>query len=109
MQREAFLSWSTSSLTTKKVNPALFVVSTIIIGFILSSIPVTLAQLDDNFNRDKLAALKSDPNGKYIVLISLTPNETRPDYSLSVSISKQDFWRAFGPFAEQLTSVDGSK
>ena len=67
------------------MNLVLSVVLTVIMGFIISDITVALAQLNDNISRNNSIA---STDGKHIVVTWLKANETGPDNSPVISVSR---------------------
>ena len=92
----------------KKLDFILTVVSTIVVGFIVSDITtIVLAQPSNIINQDNLMTtssktVKSDTDGEQIVVTWLKLNDTRSYNTPVISISNQDFWNAFDPLLEQL-------
>ncbi|MGA7368062.1 MAG: hypothetical protein WBX01_02965 [Nitrososphaeraceae archaeon] len=90
----------------KKIKPTLTVVSTIMIGFIISDITIVLAQPSDTTNQDNSMTpisipVKSDTDGEQTIVTLLRSNETSfMDNSPIISI--QDFRNTFDPLLEQL-------
>ena len=68
-----------------------------------------LAQISDKISQNNSIALKSEPNGRHIVVTWLKPNETRLNDSQVVSINKQDFWNTLNPLLEHLIPSNNYK
>lgn len=93
----------------KKLNLALSVVLTLTIGFTMTDITLALAQLNNNNSRNNSMAsistsMKSDADGKHIVITWLEANETTHDNSPIISVTSQEFWQAFSPLLEISTN-----
>jgi hypothetical protein len=92
------------------LNIVLSVVSSIIIGSVISDITIALAQLNNNSIsqnnsiESNSTSTEIDSDTEQIVVTWLTLNETKPDNSPTIRISSQDFWKIFEPLVEQ--SID---
>lgn len=93
----------------KKLKPVLSVVLTIVIAFTITDISIALAQLNSNNSRNNSIAsnftsMKSDQDGKPLVITWLEINETTPDKPPIITVTSQEFWRAFSPLLEVSTN-----
>ena len=96
----------------KKLKPALFVVLTIVIAFTITDISIALAQLNSNNSNNSrnnsiasnFTSMKSDPDGKPLVITWLEINETTPDKPPIITVTSQEFWRAFSSLLEVSTN-----
>ena len=89
----------------KKLKPVLSVVLTIIIAFTITDIAIALAQLNSNDSRNNSiisnsTSMKSDPDGRPLVITWLQTNETTPDKPPIITVTSQEIWRAFSPLVE---------